>query len=66
MNYLAIGDDVYFFRDGALYCRSNGLTEQIVCDGMSDDDIEYYANLAYHLECIERLTKEYTDTIFTK
>lgn len=66
MNYLAIGNDIYFFRDGALHCRSEGVTEQLNWQDLTEDEIEYYANLAYHLEQIENLTIEYTQSIFTK
>lgn len=66
MNYLALGNDIYFFRDGALHCRSDGVTEQLKWENLSEDEIEFYANLAYHLEQIENLTKEYTSSIFAK
>lgn len=66
MNYLAIGNDVYFFSDGALHCRTNGVTEQLNWKTLTDDEIEFYANLAYHLEQIENLTKEYANEVFTK
>ncbi len=66
MNYLAIGNDVYFFQDGALHCRTNGVTEQLNWKDLTEDEIEFYANLAYHLEQIESLTKEYANEVFTK
>lgn len=66
MNYLTLGNDVYFFRDGALYCRSGGVTEQLNWKNLTEDEIEFYANLAYYLEQIENLTKEYTQEVFTK
>ena len=66
MNYLAIGDDVYFMRDGALYCRSEGQTFEIDDDDMDEDTLEYYAHLQYYMSQIEALTQEYTETIFTK
>lgn len=66
MNYLAIGNDVYFFRDGALHCRSNGVTEQLDWKNLTEDEIEFYANLAYHLEQINSLTSEYANEVFTK
>lgn len=66
MNYLALGNDVYFFRDGALHCRSNGVTEQLKSENLTEDEIEFFANLAYHLECIENLTREYTKEVFAK
>lgn len=66
MNYLAIGNDVYFFQDSALHCRTNGVTEKLNWKNLSDDEIEFYANLAYHLEQIENLTKEYANEVFTK
>ena len=66
MNYLAIGDDVYFMRDGALHCRSEGQTFEIDDDDMDEDTLEYYAHLQYYMSQIEALTQEYTETIFTK
>jgi hypothetical protein len=66
MNYLALGNDVYFFRDGALHCRSNGVTEQLNWKNLTEDEIEFYANLAYHLEQINSLTSEYANEVFTK
>jgi len=66
MNYLALGNDVYFFRDGALNCRSGGVTEQLDWKNLTEDEIEFYANLAYHLEQINNLTSEYANEVFTK
>jgi hypothetical protein len=66
MNYLALGNDVYFFREGALHCRSNGVTEQLNWQNLSENEIEFFANLAYYLEQIENLTREYTEEVFTK
>jgi len=66
MNYLALGNDLYFIRDGALHCRSNGDTFVIDDEGLDDDSIEYYAHLYYYLDKIEQLTQEYTTTVFTK
>ena len=66
MNYLALGNDVYFIRDGALHCRSEGATFQIDWRDLDDESIEYYANLHYYLEQIEQLTKEYTSSVFSK
>lgn len=66
MNYLALGDDIYFLRDGALHCRSEGETFEIDDDDMDEDTLEYYAHLQYYLSQIEALTQEYTTAIFTK
>ena len=66
MNYLALGNDVYFFRDGALHCRHDGVTERLNWQDLNENEIEYYANLAYYLEQIENLTKEYTQEVFAK
>jgi len=66
MNYLALGNDVYFFQNGALHCRSNGVTEQLNWKNLTEDEIEFYANLAYYLEQINRLTSEYAKEVFTK
>ena len=66
MNYLALGNDIYFFRDGALQCRHDGVTEQLNWQSLTDSEIEYFANLAYYLEQIENLTKEYTQEVFAK
>ncbi len=66
MNYLALGNDVYFFRDGALHCRHDGVTEQLDWKNLTEDEIEFYANLAYHLEQINSLTIEYANEVFTK
>ena len=66
MNYLALGNDIYFFRDGALHCRSNGVTEQLNWQNLSEQEIEFFANLAYYLEQIENLTREYTKEVFAK
>ena len=66
MNYLALGDDIYFLRNGALYCRSEGQTFEIDGDDLDDDSMEYYAHLQYYMSQIEALTQEYTTEIFTK
>ncbi len=66
MNYLAISDDVYFMRDGALHCRSEGQTFEIDDADMDEDTLEYYAHLQYYMSQIEALTQEYTDAICTK
>ena len=66
MNYLALGDDIYFLRDGALHCRSEGQTFEIDDDDMDEDTLEYYAHLQYYMSQIEALTQEYTTEIFTK
>jgi len=66
MNYLALGNDVYFFRDGSLHCRHDGVTEQLNWKNLNENEIEFYANLAYYLEQIENLTKEYTQEVFAK
>tara|TARA_B100002019_G_scaffold205595_1_gene178350 strand:+ start:158 stop:490 length:333 start_codon:yes stop_codon:yes gene_type:complete len=66
MNYLAIGDDVYFMQNGSLHCRSEGQTFEVSDDDMDDDTLEYYAHLQYYMSQIEALTQEYTTTIFTK
>lgn len=66
MNYLALGDDIYFMRDGALHCRSEGETFEVSGNEMDDDTLEYYAHLQYYMSQIEALTQEYTETIFTK
>ena len=66
MNYLALGNDIYFFRDGALHCRHDGVTEQLNWQDLTEHEIEFYANLAYHLEQINSLTSEYANEVFTK
>lgn len=66
MNYLALGNDIYFFRDGALHCRHDGVTEQLNWQDLTDNEIEFYANLGYYLEQIENLTKEYAQEVFAK
>lgn len=66
MNYLALGDDIYFMRNGALHCRTNGEIIEVSGNEMDDDTLEYYAHLQYYMSQIEALTQEYTDAIFTK
>ena len=66
MNYLAIGDEIYFMQNGSLHCRSEGETYEVSDDDMDDDTLEYYAHLQYYMSQIEALTQEYTTTIFTK
>lgn len=57
MNYLALGNEIFWFQPDGLYVRSNGKTELITFID-NDDDIEFYASLAYYLEQINTLAKE--------
>lgn len=56
MNYLALGNEIYWQQPDGLYVRSNGKTERITAQ--EDDDIEFYASLAYYIEQINNLAHE--------
>jgi hypothetical protein len=59
MNYLALGNEIYWQQIDGLYVRSNGKSERITMDSVdNDDDFEFYANLAYHLTQITLLAQE--------
>jgi hypothetical protein len=59
MNYLALGNEIYWQQLDGLYVRSNGKTERITMESIeNDDDMEFYANLAYHLTQITLLANE--------
>ena len=59
MNYLALGNDIFWQQTDGLYVRSSGQTSRIDMTQIdNDDDIEFYASLAYHLSQIDLLAKE--------
>lgn len=59
MNYLALGNDIFWQQIDGLYVRSNGQTTRIDMDEIvNDDDLEFYASLAYHLTQISLLAQE--------
>lgn len=58
MNYLALGNEIFWQSPDGLYVRSQGKTERLTYDDLDDDDIEFYASLYYHLEQINSLAHE--------
>jgi len=59
MNYLALGNEIFWQKIDGLYVRSNGETTRIDTNQIdNDDDIEFYASLGYYLSQIELLAKE--------
>jgi len=59
MNYLALGNEIFWQKIDGLYVRSNGQTTRIDMTQIdNDDDFEFYASLAYHLTQIELLAQE--------
>jgi hypothetical protein len=59
MNYLALGNEIFWQKIDGLYVRSNGQTTRIDMTQIdNDDDVEFYASLAYHLSQIYLLAKE--------
>lgn len=57
MNYVALGNEIFWQQSDGLYVRSNGKTERITML-QQDDDIEFYASLAYYIEQINNLARE--------
>ena len=67
MNYLALGNDIFWQSDDGLYVRSNGQTNRIDMSQIdNDDDIEFYASLAYYIEQINTLAKERQQQLHAK
>ncbi len=59
MNYVALGNEIYWHNEIGLYVRSNGQTERItMSDCQTDEDMEFYASLAYYIEQINNLARE--------
>ena len=59
MNYVALGNEIYWQTVKGLYVRSNGKTELItMSDCATDEDMEFYASLAYYIEQINNLAHE--------
>jgi hypothetical protein len=57
MNYVALGNEIFWQQSDGLYVRSNGKTERITML-QQDDDIEFYASLFYYIEQINKLARE--------
>jgi hypothetical protein len=57
MNYVALGNEIFWQQSDGLYVRSNGKTELITML-QQDDDIEFYASLFYYIEQINKLARE--------
>jgi len=67
MNYLALGNDIFWQQLDGLYVRSNGVTTRIdMTEIENDDDIEFYASLAYHLTQINLLAQERQQQLHAK
>ena len=67
MNYLALGNDIFWQQLDGLYVRSNGATTRIdMTEIENDDDIEFYASLAYHLTQISLLANERQQQLHAK
>lgn len=67
MNYLALGNEIFWQKIDGLYVRSNGQTTRIDMTQIdNDDDIEFYASLAYHLTQIELLAQERQQQLYAK
>jgi len=67
MNYLALGNDIFWQQLDGLYVRSNGVTTRIdMTEIENDDDIEFYASLAYHLTQIHLLAQERQQQLHAK
>lgn len=67
MNYLALGNDIFWQQLDGLYVRSNGQTSRIdMTEIENDDDIEFYASLAYHLSQINLLAQERQQQLHAK
>lgn len=67
MNYLALGNDIFWQQLDGLYVRSNGQTSRIDMTQIdNDDDVEFYANLAYYLSQINLLAQERQQQLHAK
>lgn len=67
MNYLALGNDIFWQQLDGLYVRSTGQTSRIdMTEITNDDDIEFYASLAYHLSQINLLAQERQQQLHAK
>lgn len=67
MNYLALGNDIFWQQLDGLYVRSHGQTSRIdMTEIENDDDIEFYASLAYHLSQINLLAQERQQQLHAK
>lgn len=67
MNYLALGNDIFWQQLDGLYVRSNGQTSRIdMTEIENDDDVEFYANLAYYLSQINLLAQERQQQLHAK
>ncbi len=58
MNYVALGNEIFWQQPDGLYVRSNGKTERITMTHHNDEDIEFYASLFYYIEQINSLARE--------
>jgi len=56
MNYLVLGNNIFYLKEDGLYVRSDGVTERIA--DPHPDDVEFYASLYYYLEQITQLAHE--------
>lgn len=59
MNYLALGNDLFWHNPDGLYVRSQGKTQRITHENLDDEHIEFYASLYYYLEQINQLAHEH-------
>jgi len=67
MNYIALGNELFWFQPDGLYVRSNGKTTHINMTQIdNDDDIEFYASLAYYIEQINILAQERQQQLHAK
>lgn len=67
MNYVALGNDIFWQQIDGLYVRSNGKTERIVMTEVEDDDeMEFYASLAYYISQINMLAQERQQQLHAK
>jgi hypothetical protein len=67
MNYLVLGNEIFWQKIDGLYVRSDGRTTRIDMTQIdNDDDIDFYASLAYHLSQISLLAQERQQQLYAK